>query len=185
MTSQLEASPQNCAHPPPIRHNPQTQPTFAIPPGLQPSESETMLCLSVFAQWSGTGRGFSPVGVNLMSKVVLSLVFAVALVCAPAVALADCGCGAPAAPCCQAQNDCGCCRKPTRLKLERVQKEVTRCERVCVTDECGRTRVERVPVTKCVTRVQLVRVPKEPRRGRCCESSCNGCSGGNCGCGCN
>jgi|GEM_PF-3152738 len=185
MTDRLRASPHNCSLPPPIPHNPQTHPAFPITPRLQQPKSETMLSMSVFAHWSGTSRGFSRVGVSLMSKIVLSLVFAVALVCAPAVALADCGCGAPAAPCCQAQNDCGCCRKPTRLKLERVQKEVTRCERVCVTDECGRTRIERVPVTKCVTRVQLVRVPKEPRRARCCESSCNGCSGGNCGCGCN
>lgn len=119
-----------------------------------------------------------------MSKVVLSLVFAVALLCAPAVALADCGCGAPADPCCQTQNDC-CGRKPTRLKLARVQKEVTRCERVCVVDECGRARMERVPVTKCVTRVQLVRVPREPRRARCCQPSCDPCPTASSGCGCN
>lgn len=120
-----------------------------------------------------------------MSKIVLSIAFAAALLCTSSASYAECGCGAPAAACCPAQNDCGGCRKPTRLKLARVQKEVTRCERVCVVDECGRARMERVPVTKCVTRVQLVRVPREPRRARCCESSCNACPTTVCGCGCN
>ncbi|MFN6111195.1 MAG: hypothetical protein ACK493_12570 [Planctomycetota bacterium] len=119
-----------------------------------------------------------------MSKLALCVVFAAAFFCTPAFCLADCGCGAPSTAFCQSANQSDCCRKPTRLKLARVEKEVTRCERVCVVDECGRAKMERVPVTKCVTRVQLVRVPREPRRARCCESSCNSCPTNDCGCGC-
>lgn len=125
-----------------------------------------------------------------MSKLVLSVVLAATLFCTSTACFADCGCRAPAAGCCGAPSegsccDCKCCRKNTRLKLARVEKEVTRRERVCVVDECGRARMERVPVTKCVSRLELVRVPREPRRARCCESSCDCCPTSACGCGCN
>ncbi len=95
--------------------------------------------------------------------------------CAPGVAQADCGCGCGApVTCCQPADPCACPPK-TRLKLARVEKEVTRCKRVCVVDECGCAKMERVPVTKCVTRLQMVRVPREPK---CC------CPTPVCECGC-
>ncbi len=108
-----------------------------------------------------------------MLKYVLPLLMAGAIF-VPSVASADCGCGAtsayPAMVC-----GCDCCPVKTRKKLMRVEKQVTRCQRVCVVDECGNTRVERVPVTKTVTRLQRVRVPVEPR----CR-----CKTPVCGCGC-
>lgn len=122
-----------------------------------------------------------------MSKILLPAVFAIMVLNMPAVSCAqgdgqpDCGCGSTV----QVDGGCGCesasCQ-PTRLKLCRVQKEVTRCRRVCTIDECGCRHVERVPVTKCVTRLQWVRVPREPRCGCQAGCGCQACDVPDCGC---
>lgn len=109
-----------------------------------------------------------------MKRFVLLLVLGVALAMPAVAAAGDCG------DCC----DCGCvacandCCAPcvrTRLRLARVCEEVTVCRLTCVTDECGCTTLKRVPCTKTVSRLRLVRVPVAPRCG---------CADCGCGCGC-
>lgn len=98
-----------------------------------------------------------------------------------------------------ANNDCGvdqaaescdsCCR--TRIKLVHECKEVTRCKRVCVTDECGCSSMKRVRCTKTVSRLKFARVAVAPRCDRnnnCgCDSTENNCGcepAADAGCGC-
>ena len=100
----------------------------------------------------------------------------------PSVAAAkDCGGCDPCAPCasacdCQPAACCNPCVR-TRLKLVRVCKEVTRCKRVCVLDECGCPTMRRVPCTRTVSRLRLVRVPVQPRCRACCPPAVTPCCG--------
>ena len=127
-----------------------------------------------------------------MAKFLFSLVLCAAVL-VPSLASAQCGCNPAPAPACCAAPAPTCCapRQRTRLKLVKVQKQVTRCKRVCTTDCCGCPTRSRVRVQKCVTRLALVRVPVEPRtrccrpaRTRCCPPAptCNTCAATPCGC---
>ena len=85
-----------------------------------------------------------------MFKFVFSAVFCAAL-CLPGTLFAQ---------------DCGCCQPAPRkrLKIEQVDRQVSRFERQCVTDNCGCTRSKLGRVCKTVQRPKLttVEVPADP-----------------------